>query len=89
MGQTGRNSIDLNSDVGESFGNWSFGDDAAIIDSVSSVNVACGFHAGDPSSIRTHLPGRSRGRRQPSVPTRATATWPASDGASLTWPRPS
>ncbi|WP_427015756.1 LamB/YcsF family protein [Pseudarthrobacter sp. P1] len=44
--------IDLNSDVGESFGNWTFGDDAAIISSVSSVNVACGFHAGDPSGIR-------------------------------------
>ncbi|WP_205786900.1 LamB/YcsF family protein [Specibacter cremeus] len=44
--------IDLNSDVGESFGNWTFGDDAVIIASVSSVNVACGFHAGDPSGIR-------------------------------------
>ncbi|MFD1213306.1 LamB/YcsF family protein [Arthrobacter sp. GCM10027362] len=44
--------IDLNSDVGESFGNWSFGDDEAIISSVSSVNVACGFHAGDPGTIR-------------------------------------
>lgn len=44
--------IDLNSDVGESFGNWTFGDDAAIIASVSSVNVACAFHAGDPSTIR-------------------------------------
>jgi UPF0271 protein len=44
--------IDLNSDVGESFGNWSFGDDAAIVASVSSVTVACGFHAGDPSAIR-------------------------------------
>jgi len=44
--------IDLNSDVGESFGNWTFGDDAAIIASVSSINVACGFHAGDPSTIR-------------------------------------
>jgi UPF0271 protein len=44
--------IDLNSDVGESFGNWTFGDDARIIESVSSVNVACGFHAGDPSGIR-------------------------------------
>ena len=41
--------IDLNSDVGESFGNWSMGDDAAIFRSVSSANVACGFHAGDPS----------------------------------------
>ncbi|MDH6237763.1 5-oxoprolinase subunit PxpA [Cryobacterium sp. CG_9.6] len=45
-------SIDLNSDVGESFGIYSFGDDAAIIASVSSINVACGFHAGDPSTIR-------------------------------------
>lgn len=44
-------SIDLNSDVGESFGNWSFGDDAAIFESVSSANVACGFHAGDPVGI--------------------------------------
>lgn len=44
-------SIDLNSDVGESFGNWSFGDDAAIFESVSSANVACGFHAGDPIGI--------------------------------------
>jgi len=43
--------IDLNSDVGESFGNWSMGDDAAIFKSVSSANVACGFHAGDPSTI--------------------------------------
>ncbi|MEO4037691.1 5-oxoprolinase subunit PxpA [Micrococcaceae bacterium Sec6.3] len=43
--------IDLNSDVGESFGNWTMGDDAAIFQSVSSANVACGFHAGDPSGI--------------------------------------
>lgn len=44
-------SIDLNSDVGESFGAWSMGDDAAILRSVTSANVACGFHAGDPSTI--------------------------------------
>jgi len=43
--------IDLNSDVGESFGNWTLGDDKAIFRSVSSANVACGFHAGDPSTI--------------------------------------
>ena len=43
--------IDMNSDVGESFGNWTMGDDAAIFRSVSSANVACGFHAGDPSGI--------------------------------------
>ncbi|MHA7191506.1 LamB/YcsF family protein [Arthrobacter sp. MDT2-16] len=44
--------MDLNSDVGESFGNWTFGHDASIIGSVSSANVACGFHAGDPAGIR-------------------------------------
>lgn len=44
--------IDLNSDVGESFGRWSLGDDVAMFGSVSSANVACGFHAGDPSVIR-------------------------------------
>ncbi|WP_284988585.1 5-oxoprolinase subunit PxpA [Arthrobacter sp. efr-133-TYG-120] len=43
--------IDLNSDVGESFGNWTMGDDAAVFRYVSSANVACGFHAGDPSTI--------------------------------------
>lgn len=43
--------IDLNSDVGESFGNWTMGDDDAMFRSVSSANVACGFHAGDPSTI--------------------------------------
>jgi UPF0271 protein len=45
-------SIDLNSDVGESFGRWTLGDDAAMFRSVSSANVACGFHAGDPHVIR-------------------------------------
>ncbi|MBK0420920.1 LamB/YcsF family protein [Leucobacter sp. CSA2] len=44
--------IDLNSDLGESFGNYTFGDDAAVLESVSSANVACGFHAGDPRGIR-------------------------------------
>ena len=44
--------IDLNSDVGESFGRWSLGDDTAMFRSVTSANVACGFHAGDPAVIR-------------------------------------
>lgn len=43
--------IDLNADVGESFGRWSLGDDAAMIGAVSSVNVACGFHAGDAGTM--------------------------------------
>jgi 5-oxoprolinase (ATP-hydrolysing) subunit A len=44
--------VDLNADAGESFGAWALGDDAALFSHVTSVNVACGFHAGDPSSIR-------------------------------------
>jgi UPF0271 protein len=43
--------IDLNSDLGESFGAWRMGDDDAMLDIVSSANVACGFHAGDPAGI--------------------------------------
>ncbi len=44
-------SIDLNSDLGESYGAWHMGDDAAMLALVSSANVACGFHAGDPAGI--------------------------------------
>ncbi|SMC98425.1 5-oxoprolinase subunit PxpA [Rhizobium sp. RU36D] len=44
-------SIDLNSDLGESYGAWSMGDDEAMLSIVSSANVACGFHAGDPLGI--------------------------------------
>lgn len=43
--------IDINSDLGESFGAWKMGDDSAMLDVVSSANVACGFHAGDPAGI--------------------------------------
>ena len=43
--------IDINSDLGESFGAWHMGDDAAMLDVVTSANVACGFHAGDPAGI--------------------------------------
>lgn len=44
-------SIDLNSDLGESYGAWSMGDDTAMLSVVSSANIACGFHAGDPAGI--------------------------------------
>ncbi len=44
--------IDLNCDMGESFGAWTIGNDAELMDFVSSVNIACGFHAGDASVIR-------------------------------------
>ena len=44
--------IDINADLGESFGPWSMGDDAAMLDIVTTANVACGFHAGDPTIMR-------------------------------------
>ncbi|MEV4097658.1 LamB/YcsF family protein [Streptosporangium saharense] len=44
--------IDLNADLGEGFGVWRLGDDTALLDVVTSANVACGFHAGDPLTIR-------------------------------------
>lgn len=44
--------IDLNADVGESFGAWRLGDDEGMLGLVTSANVACGFHAGDPLTLR-------------------------------------
>jgi UPF0271 protein len=43
--------IDLNADLGESYGAWTLGDDDAMLAVVSSANVACGFHAGDPTTL--------------------------------------
>ena len=43
--------IDLNSDLGESYGAWTLGDDLAMLKLVTSANVACGFHAGDPTTL--------------------------------------
>lgn len=48
-------SIDLNSDLGESFGAWAMGDDTTMLGIVTSANVACGFHAGDPAGILATL----------------------------------
>lgn len=44
--------IDLNSDMGESFGAWKMGNDEAILPFVTSANIACGFHGGDPATMR-------------------------------------
>ena len=46
------NTVDLNCDLGESFGAYRIGNDEEILDYVTSVNVACGFHAGDPTVMR-------------------------------------
>jgi UPF0271 protein len=45
--------INLNADLGESFGAWTMGEDEAMLDVVTSANIACGFHAGDPLVMRT------------------------------------
>ncbi len=47
--------IDLNADLGESFGEWRLGQDEALLPYVSSVNLACGFHAGDPHTLRSSV----------------------------------
>ncbi|HUK05970.1 MAG TPA: 5-oxoprolinase subunit PxpA [Burkholderiales bacterium] len=44
--------IDLNCDMGESYGAWKMGADAEVMPYISSANIACGFHAGDPATIR-------------------------------------
>ena len=41
-------SVDLNADMGESFGPWKMGDDESLLKIITSANIACGFHAGDP-----------------------------------------
>jgi 5-oxoprolinase (ATP-hydrolysing) subunit A len=54
--------VDLNSDLGEGYGRWALGDDAALLKVVTSANVACGFHAGDPATIdRTVRAAAERG----------------------------
>jgi UPF0271 protein len=49
--------VDLNADLGESFGAWRLGDDEALLALVTSANIACGFHAGDPLTIRRTCAG--------------------------------
>ncbi|RIJ67049.1 LamB/YcsF family protein [Nakamurella silvestris] len=51
MAADAQRSIDLNADVGEGFGRWELGDDEALLTQVSSANIACGFHAGDPRRL--------------------------------------
>lgn len=56
--------VDLNADLGEGFGVWQLGDDEAMLDVVTSANVACGFHAGDPAQLlRTCRAATERGVR--------------------------
>ena len=72
--------IDLNSDLGESFGPWPMGQDAGLMDSITSANVACGFHAGDPGAMRQTIALAKEGGL-PSARIRASQTWSASAAA--------
>ncbi len=57
-------SVDLNADLGEGFGVWTLGDDDAMLDMVTSANIACGFHAGDAATLaRTCRSAAERGVR--------------------------
>ncbi|MFG1810714.1 LamB/YcsF family protein [Streptomyces sp. NPDC049040] len=51
-GGGGGGAVDLNADLGEGFGRWHLTDDEALLSVVTSANVACGFHAGDPATMR-------------------------------------
>lgn len=54
--------VDLNCDMGEGFGRWSLGDDAAMLEIVSSANIACGYHGGDPNiMVETARLAREKG----------------------------
>lgn len=52
--------IDLNADLGESFGRWQLGDDDALLPLLTSANVACGFHAGDALTLRRTVAGAAK-----------------------------
>lgn len=60
MSESGPQVIDLNADLGEGFGIWRLGDDEALLGIVTSANVACGFHAGDPTTMRRVCVGAAR-----------------------------
>lgn len=52
--------VDLNADMGESFGRWTLGDDEGLLDIVTSANIACGFHAGDPDVMARTMQAAAR-----------------------------
>ena len=62
-GGAGMTVLDLNCDVAEGFGAWRIADDDALLTVVTGANIACGFHAGDPSAMRRACLGRGAARR--------------------------
>ena len=77
--------VDLNSDLGESFGAWKMGDDEAMLGIITSASVACGWHAGDPVVMHRAASWPSR-MASPSARTRASTICGASAGASSAAP---
>lgn len=66
--------IDLNSDLGESFGRYTIGNDDQVLGLIAAANVACGFHAGDPDVMaKTVALAEAKG----GAPTPASLTWGA------------
>lgn len=80
--------VDFNSDMGEGFGPWTIGDgvDAQLMAYISSANIATGFHAGDPGTMRRTVE-RAKQLGWPSVHIQGFATWSAS-GAGISTLRP-
>ena len=75
--------IDLNADLGEGFGPWRMGDDEALLDVLSSANVACGFHAGDPLIMDRTVAAGAGARRRCRRACRLSRTGRASAAASM------
>lgn len=73
--------VDLNSDLGESFGAYTIGSDDRVLALVSSANVACGFHAGDPSVMGATVAACGR-RVWRWAPTPGSRIWWGSVGGS-------
>ena len=75
--------INLNADMGEGFGAYDIGDDAGLLDIVSSASIACGFHAGDPVTMQ-RVVTRPPSGGSASARIRASMTSGASDGGAST-----
>jgi len=75
--------VDLNSDVGEGYGAWKGGPDRELMAIITSANIACGFHAGDPSIIRRTCE-MAVANNVSIAPTSAIPIWPASAVGSST-----
>ena len=66
--------VDINCDMGESYGRWSLGDDVAMMDVITSANVACGFHGGDPNvMVETARLRRRRASMSARIPASTTS----------------